>query len=164
MNFADYPTSTNAYATTLPGNAFTRPSFVSPYYLLDKSKVPPTFPLLQWQDQSARYTEYWRWYTGEALNETKIVNGETFFKFPLAINDMRKIARQHASMVFGENVNTSEPLAPTRITPIPFFSEDPQLRAIASKCEQIVNQVWMQSGGRAMEYEAATLMQFLGGH
>lgn len=150
----------------LPGNGFSSASYAG-VYSLNEEFTPTDFPMLLWNAQSARYQAYWDWFTGRAMaQEGKDAEGNIIQRWPLQINTIRNITRKHAAMLWGEFPDTPTPLARASFLPRPpmdggKFTADDEKNA--KLCENIVNSVWMQSEGRALQYEHSVLAQFLGG-
>jgi len=137
--------------------------------ILDQDKLPSSFPITQWNEQSERYLDYWQWFTGESLNEVTATtrSGEEVYKFPLHINSVRNFARKHASLLIGTGEDSPYPPIQTLVTPKkPLSGDEPSDadKTMAGILESIVNIVWTESYGRALQMEAATLSQFLGGY
>jgi len=148
----------------------TLPSFVertsySP--TLNDDKLPDNFPIEQWNTQSARYKDNWKWYSGDALSVTrKNVREEYESQYPLHINSLRAIVEKHAAVLFGEVPDSPAPLVKTVVRPKKRFDgkevkED--TKNLALICENVINEVWTRSGGRAMQLENGMYSQFLGG-
>jgi hypothetical protein len=128
------------------------------------------FPLLQWQQQVQRYAEYWSWYTGEKLNESRGVSdsGETIYRFPLKMNEVRNFSHKHASVLLGEAPDGPAPMVKTTVIPkrpLDSANAEPnkQDKALALLAQNIINEVWLESRGRSIQIENAILQQFLGG-
>jgi hypothetical protein len=167
-DFAGLPRAFGASSYTLPGNRFERTHNIPAIYALNSDMLPPKFPLQSWNDQSGRYSAYWDWFNGDLLNQTKQgEDGELLFRYPLRINVLRDVVRKHASILFGEVPDGPRPLVETRvkarksITGVRPTETDEYL---AEVCEKLVNEVWLQSGGRAIQQEGGEMCQFLGGH
>lgn len=145
-----------------------------------------------WNEQQTRYLHYWHWYSGKALAEKIPVDGakEDIYKFPLQINTVRDVARKHAAVLIGEEPFDS-PRAPISMIakararlggkkPNKDKSKkskkkgggakqslaeeiDDDDRYQADLAQAVVNEIWIDSHGRATQPEAATISQFLGG-
>lgn len=144
----------------------------APILHLDENEVPNTFPFRVWSQQLQRYQHYWEIYDGRKLKETKGIdnsskNNQSLKKYPLEINVIRSACRKHAMLLMGEESGeTYLPLVRSKIVPRQKIGEDEtskEDRLIAKACESIVNEVWVQSRGRAIQTENALLSQFLGG-
>lgn len=163
---------------TLPGVEDRRAPSVASVIILDQDKVPATFPMTVWRNMAVRYLEYWRWFNGDILNEKRAKSKDStkdIPKYPLGINPVRNFARKHAAVLLGEETfDTGLPLVKTSVIPRPALTVDYKSRvstnnyneddkALAIIAENVVNSVWADSKGRALQEEAATLSQFLGG-
>lgn len=139
--------------------------------VLSEKDVPSSFPHQLWAEQSARYVHYWSWYDGTYLNETisnrLAENAKPIEKYPLKLNPIRDFARKHAAMLLGEEGNeTSLPMVRPQITAKPDLVENKagdDARKLAKFAQNVLNEVWVQSGGRSIQMENALLQQFLGG-
>lgn len=148
----------------------TLPSFVereaySP--TLNDDKLPENFPLEQWTTQSARYADNWKWYSGDALSKTRLNDREEYeSQYPLHINSLRAIVEKHAAVLFGEVPDSPAPLVKTVVRPKKRFDGkdvDETTKTLAMICENVINEVWTRSDGRAMQLENGMYSQFLGG-
>lgn len=158
------------FYNTLPGLEDRRSPNAASIIALDEKHVPSTFPINIWAAQTARYMEYWRWFNGDILNEerARTKEGKKILKYPLGINPVRNFARKHAALLLGEETfDTPQPLVKSLCTPRnPLngslgFDDDERKLALLS--QNIINAVWADSNGRALQTENATLSQFLGG-
>lgn len=168
QDFGGLPSTYGSTTYTLMGNRYERSPNQLGVYILSQSKVPQGFPLEAWNDQSARYDAYWKWFTGEFLNQAKKgKDGELLYRFPLRINILRDFARKHASVLFGEVADGPDPLVEAKVAARRSLSDDipsEEETKFARFCENLINEVWMQSHGRAIQLEGGELSQFLGGH
>ena len=139
---------------------------------LKSEYVPDTFNMLLWQEQAARYLKYWNWFNGTELSAVRIKSKDPkkdILKYPLGINTIRNFARKHASVLLGEEMNDSpQPLVMTVCSPKPRLdgedSSSEEDKKLSRTLQNVVNTVWTDSRGRAMQMEAATLSQVLGGY
>lgn len=158
------------YYNTLPGIEDRRAPSAASIITLDEKHVPTMFPMWVWAAQTARYREYWQWFNGDILNEdrAKTSSGRKILKYPLGINPIRNFARKHAALLLGEEkFDTADPLIKSVVTPrnpLNGATTIPQeKRDLALLAQNVINLVWSESGGRALQTENATLSQFLGG-
>lgn len=158
-------------AEVLPGIEHERAP-ISPTGVVDSTllgNTPQNFPRHIWNEQIDRYGEYWRWWQGEAFEETTgtTEDGEVLFRYPLKINSLRTYTRIHNSMLWGEIPDEKTPILNMRMTALPDFGEEKandERRKNAKAYEQIINQVWEQSKARTILYEGGLISQFLGGY
>lgn len=157
---------------TIPGNDFARygddASGVISLMQLDQDagRLPQNFPLILWQEQSARYLWYWSWHRGEVLEEEmgKTKDGRTVYRYPLKLNPVRNFARKHAALLFGEVPDTPIPMVKTIITPKTIFADPTDtMKKDALFYASLVNEVWTANNGRSIQYENGEISQFLGG-
>jgi hypothetical protein len=134
----------------------------------DKGQVPADFPIAAWTEQSERYQEYLRWHSGAALAESKFTdeNGDPLLKYPLHVNSVRNFARKLGGLLMGEASDSPTPLVKCLAKPKQpltgdTLSEDDQ--KLAKLVENVVNEVWNASSGRAIQMESAIMSQPLGG-
>lgn len=132
--------------------------------------LPQTFPTNLWNKQQARYADYWNWFTGDVLNEAQggtDESGAEILRFPLQMNVVRNFARKHAAVLLGEAEDTVHPMVKAVVSPLdPLdgsdeFDEEEAVLAVTA--QNILNEIWVQSGGRGIQQENAVLSQFLGG-
>lgn len=168
--YTDLPDPQQQYPSTdvLMGNRYEQAPTLASIYYLDKEKLPQAFPLRAWFDQSARYFQYWRWFNGDALMEAKTGdNGEVLYKYPLHMNLLRDMVRKHANLLFGEIPEASSTLVKCNVKPRKSFkNEEPDdaAREFADVCQNVINEIWTQSHGAAIQQEGGELAQYLGGH
>lgn len=153
----------------LPGINENRATNLNIAFTLDKHAVPANFPFWLWNAQAMRYYEGWRWFDGTILSEKRTSGKDKeVLKYPLRINSVRNFSRKHASILLGEeNFDSPQPLVRSIVRPRnPItghgeFTEEEKDLALMS--QNIVNEVWLGSNGRALQMENAILSQFLGG-
>jgi len=159
-------------AYTLPGIGDRRAPMTAAQAIvaINPKSVPNGFPVHLWNDQFSRYMEYWQWFTGETLSETRAstTEGKPVLKYPLGINPVRNFSRKHASLLLGEETTESAlPLIRTVVKPLPSLdgadTADEKTKKLALLAQNCVNEVWADSGGRSAQLENAVLSQFLGG-
>jgi len=158
------------FYNALPGIEDRRAPSAASIIALDEAHVPTTFPMWVWAAQTARYREYWQWFNGDILNEerAKTTGGKKVLKYPLGINPVRNFARKHAAILLGEETfDTPDPLVRAIVTPQNPLSGSGIIpdaeKNLALTAQNVINMVWAQSNGRAIQTENATLSQFLGG-
>jgi hypothetical protein len=132
------------------------------------SVIAGKFPSKTWTEQSTRYREYWRWFTGQALAEISgtTEDGEPIYRFPLQMNPIRNFSRKHAAVLLGEGIDGRGAFVRAVVEPsLPFNEEPPsdEDKKTAQVLTNIINEVWDSSDGRALQMENAILSQFLGG-
>lgn len=135
---------------------------------ITEDKAPQGFPSPLWNAMQTRYYEYWRWFRGDVFNESdsKDDDGNPVYIYPLAINTVRNFARKHAAILFGEVPDSPVPLVRTLVSPKKPLNNKEYSEAdlnSARNAEGILNEVWMSSDGRAIQWEAGVLSQVLGG-
>jgi hypothetical protein len=129
---------------------------------------PSSFPYSSWIDQGARYTQYMNWMTGKALTEytDEDEEGNPIEMYPLHMNEVRNFARKRTALLFGEAPDVSTPMVRTTVAPkLPLTGESPseEDKKLANLAQNIINEIWQHSNGRAIQYEAGILQQVLGG-
>lgn len=163
-----YGSSPFGSAYVLMGDRYEQAPTLTSIYHVNPDDMPQTFPLQQWYDQSGRYNAYWAWFNGDVLNQSRQNgDGELEYRFPLRINSLRDIVRKNTSVLFGEVADGPEPLVTTSVRARKGLTDEPASESqhkFAKLCENIVNEVWMQSNGRSIQQEGGELSQFLGGH
>jgi len=131
------------------------------------NRLPNSFPISAWTDQLSRYANYWDWYKGIPLEESKGTDekGKPIFKYPLKINPMRGFAQKKASLLLGEFPERTGRAVNYTGRPKAILGDSPDKKSkeTASFYAQIINQVWDQSNGNSLLLEHAQTCQFLGG-
>jgi len=155
---------------TLPGNEARKSSNELAMALLQldlaSGRLPAGFPLVEWQEQKARYDYYWSWANGTLLEDIagKTKDGKPVYRYPLKINPVRNFARKHAALLFGEVPDTPAPLVRTLVTPKTLYGNPTERsKQDAEFCAGVVNEVWQSSNGRSIQYENGDISQWLGG-
>lgn len=169
--YEDFPGTPGNTGNINPGIDHQRTAIGSAL-ITDKDQLEKLgLPITLWEEQTARYMDYWAWFTGARLDEAKgeTKNGQKVSKFPLRINSVRNFARKHAALLFGEHPNSPQPFVQTKIKPaFALYSDDEddppdEMKDRGRFLEALVNQVWLQSDGRTIQQENGLLSQFLGG-
>ena len=122
---------------------------------------PGDYPNADWSEQRTKYTDYWRHFDGSWLDETvSSVNQE--LKYPLQLNPYNLACMLHAGFLFGEVSDGNDPLVTAVIEPWGQDSPEAQ-RDKAKRLSEVVNRVWYENGGRAIQQEGGLIAQVLGG-
>jgi len=83
---------------------------------------PGDYPLSMWEQQRARYWEYWRHF-GNWLDET-ISETDDSLRHPLKLNPFNMACMLHAGFLFGEVQDSADPLVTAVVEPWCQESED----------------------------------------
>lgn len=146
------------------------------------SHVNDALPMDLWNERREIYRLGWEWYSGAALAEVKgkTKDGQDVLRYPLQISP-RNIFRKHVSFLFGETPDTPTPLVRTVVVPIPDLDapgmdiyptadssnidskRNTEVQQLASFSQNVMNQIWLQSNGRALQQENGMLSQYMGG-
>jgi len=160
----------NSSFGTVPSIEERRATVLSAIAAGTDSKFPSGFPSYIWNNQQTRYLEYWAWFNGDLLNERKASQKDSkpSLKYPLGVNPVRNFSRKGAQLLIGEaDLTSSAPLIKTKVKPEPPLYGDGESndeeRKLAVLVENVVNRVWSQSNGSAIQMENAVQIQFLGG-
>lgn len=139
--------------------------------LITPDQYPGTFPLDIWTIQQARYLQYWWQFTGaiwdEVIPDTYEEDGTPRLRYPLRINYLKTICMKHSYVLWGEVPDGPQPLAPVRCSPRNDEEDgnvDEDLKKTVKKCQNFINQVWMQNDGRALQQEGGLTQTYLGGY
>lgn len=136
------------------------------HYLLSeiKESAPGYLPpeqLSEWDQRAQKISGYWRWFTGEALEELDLTvkdkDGQHPLKYPLKINPISLAARLHAYALLGES-DQGAPLIQTICQPRKTGGE-----AIAEEADDAIAQVEYENHFRTMQIDNALSTQTLGG-
>ncbi len=146
-------------------------------YSIPRPNVPPlpgeleAYHLVsEYETQRQRYTAYWDWYDGRVFQ----LQGN---QYPLAINPVRLACILHRNALFGMDDDTAEPLVKSHFTEDSYVADevnkddDPLKQSETQKKAEkrarlrteLVNRVWQQSSGRALQLENGLISQALGG-
>lgn len=113
------------------------------------------FPVSKYQELMTIYQEAEAWFTGQKLEETNRDNAELY---PLRVNPLVGTCLKHASVLFGEPQDDGRPQVYPKLMP-----QNDAEKELAEQAEDALNQVWYQSGGRALLIEGGILSQIYGG-
>ncbi len=113
------------------------------------------FPFGKYSQLLAAYQEAEAWFTGEKLEERNTNNDELY---PLKVNPLIQTCLKHAYMLFGEPQDDGRPQVYAKLV-----SRELDQQVQINDAEYALNQVWSQSGGRALLIEAGILSQIYGG-
>jgi hypothetical protein len=113
------------------------------------------FPFQKYSQLLAAYQEAEAWFTGEKLEEKNKNNDELY---PLKVNPLIGTCMKHAYMLFGEPQDDGRPQVYPKMV-----ARDAEQKENIKDAEYALNQVWSQSGGRALLIEAGILSQIYGG-
>jgi len=122
---------------------------------------PNNYPLSMWEQQRARYWEYWRHFDGTWLDETVSETDNTLC-YPLKLNPFNMACMPHAGFLFGEVQDSADPLVTAVVEPWGRNSSQEQ-RDLAARLTDVINRVWAENDGRALQQEAGLISQILGG-
>jgi hypothetical protein len=92
------------------------------------------------------------------LDETVQKEGQKIELYPVKINPFQSIVQKHAHFLFGQVEQSDRPLVSPRILP-----NSPGEKDVALHAEEVVNRVWWESSGRAIQWVNGALSQIYGG-
>ena len=92
----------------------------------------------------------------------QLADPEGYPVFPLKLNPFNVACLLHAGFLYGEVSDSTEPLVSTVIEPWGRDSSQEQ-RDAAARLTDLVNRVWCENSGRALQHEAGLIAQILGG-
>ena len=118
------------------------------------------FPVDTYQHNLSRYQEYEKWYDGTVLEETKIQGKDEVELYPVKINPIKGAVTKHAAVLFGDVVDDGRPLVVPRLIP---RVKDEASKTLAMEAEEVLNMLWYENNGRALQLRAGILSQYLGG-
>jgi len=114
-----------------------------------------------WGDQRQKYWTYWQHFDGSWLDDP-VSSSDSTAKYPLKLNPFNMVCMLHAGFLFGEVQDGNDPLVTAVVEPWGRGSSDEQ-RDTASRLTDIVNRVWTENSGRALQQEGGLITQILGG-
>jgi len=122
---------------------------------------PGIYPVSLWAAQRTKYWNYWRHFDGDWLDATVSTTNRAL-KYPLKLNPFNMPCILHAGFLFGEVQDGSDPLVTSVVEP--WGRESPkEVRDTAVRLTDLINQVWCENNGRALQQEAGLISQILGG-
>lgn len=122
---------------------------------------PGAYPVAMWEERRQKYWRYWQHFDGDWLEET-VSADDTTLKYPLKLNPLNMACMLHAGFLFGEVQDGNDPLVQAVIEPWARESKE-QERDTAARLTDLVNRVWYENGGRALQQEGGLIAQILGG-
>lgn len=136
-----------------------------PIFSIGLNYVPPSFPLTKFTERQKIYARYLDSFSGNFLSRQNEQTG-TAELYPLRINSIRNFAETIGFVLAGEAPDNSEPVTRSIISPKMVDFLGSQKEEVEKNCrfaEQVINQVWKQSAGRAKQLEAGIIAQYMGG-
>jgi len=132
----------------------------------DKVETPPfslqsipNFPYDEYSERISVYTECENWYSGKVLEDAKAtVEGTEVELYPVKINPIRTAVQKHTFALFGETGEDDRALVSARLV----FHDDTE-KELAEQAEDVLNQIWYESNGRAIQWQNGALAQIYGG-
>lgn len=123
--------------------------------------VPEHFPHAVWGNLQQYYGMCNFYFTGQYLTATD----QKRKLYPLAINNIATFAEKLSYVLIGEVDDGAEPLVKTRfdLEFSQFLPDKDQYREGIEFLQDMVNFIWQQSHGRAIQQEAALVAQYMGG-
>lgn len=133
------------------------------------------YPNAIWAAKTEEYAEYEEHFSGEWLNEQiEVSDDRQIDRYPLKYNVFRLPVMLHASFLFGEIPDSSDPLVEPVVEVYGNQVTDdsvnqdvrkPSTRSIdqAKRMSEFLNEVWYQNEGRAKQLEAGITSQIYGG-
>ncbi len=118
----------------------------------------PGFPSTEYTSRLQVYTENEEWYSGDILEQTVSRAGKEVEVYPVKINPLRSGVQKHTFALFGEVGEDDRPL----VSPKLVFHDDAQ-KVLAEEAEEVLNQIWFESSGRAIQWQNGALSQVYGG-
>ena len=117
-------------------------------------------PANEYRQRLEYYREMEQWYSGDALGETLVENGEEIELYPAKINPLPATVLKHAYMLFGETTADSSPLvSPKLVSGAGRGVRDSELLNL----ENVLRVIWNESAGRALQFTNGLLAQIYGG-
>ena len=122
---------------------------------------PGKYPVALWEQQRAKYWEYWRHFDGDWLDDHVSATDDSL-RYPLQLNPFNMACILHDGMLFGEVQDSNDPLVTSVVEPWGRNSSQEE-RDRAAFLSDLVNRVWCENEGRAIQQEAGLISQILGG-
>jgi hypothetical protein len=122
---------------------------------------PGLYPVTIWHQQRALYWEYWRHFDGYWLEDSVSATDATL-RFPLKLNPFNMPCVLHTGFLFGEVQDGADPLVTAVVEPWGRNSSQEE-RDHATRLADVINRVWTENSGRALQQEGGLVSQVLGG-
>jgi hypothetical protein len=139
-------------------------------YVHEGETLPANFPVNRWTIQLQRYMRYWDHFTGQIWEETvpdeEDDDGNPVLRYPLQINYIKTVSIKQNAVLWGETSDTLPALAPIRVQPKRARRDDDvdeEAKRRAEELENLINDVWEENQGAALQQEGGLISQFLGG-
>ena len=119
------------------------------------------FPYANFTNNQQHYRSMKDWYDGAFLTNTQFQEGRKVDKYPVRINPFKNIVAKHTAALLGEFREDDRPIISPKVSP-----KNPKnagAKAIAKRIEDILETVYQESNGRAIQLENATFSQIYGG-
>lgn len=134
--------------------------FKRPAPMMDPRSILPNiskYVAQEWTQKVAQYQHWWNWYDGTVMAETIDKEGKVL-KYPLRINPVQWIANKHGGGMYGETPDDASSLVS-----FSFKNDEGRVDDVCRDAARIINRVWADSNGSALQLENGILSQFLGG-
>lgn len=118
----------------------------------------PGFPYDEFQKRETKYLEAERWFTGDALNDQPASTGAKADLYPTRINPIPATVLKHGYVLFGEVEDDGKALVTPRLIP-----QTEEQKKLATYAEEMINMIWWENNGRAIQMENAIVSQIYGG-
>ncbi|NIV30500.1 MAG: phage portal protein [Anaerolineae bacterium] len=122
---------------------------------------PGLYPVSTWTQQRYKYWEYWNHFDGIWLDDTVSATDQSL-KYPLKLNPFNMPCILHAGFLFGEVQDGADPLVTAVVEPWGRNSSQ-EKRDQATRMTDLINRVWTENNGRALQQEGGLVAQVLGG-
>lgn len=116
------------------------------------------FPYSEYTSRLQAYSEADNWYSGDVLDEIREEEGEEVEVYPVHINPIKAAVQKHTFALFGEVGEDDRPLVSPRMS-----FKNPEQQKLASAAEDVINHIWYESNGRAIQWQNGALSQVYGG-
>lgn len=117
------------------------------------------FPYADYSRKLAACAELESWFVGTALDEFISIGKNKIAKYPIKINPIYNAVLKHASALFGEfPEHTDGPLVRPRVRNL-----DKTTSERTEHIEDVLDLIWSESNGAALQMEAGIISQIYGG-
>lgn len=118
----------------------------------------PGFPYGEYTSRMSVYSEADEWYSGDILDLIRVESGKEIEVYPVHINPIKSAVQKHTFALFGEVGEDDRPLVSSRLS----FTDKAQ-QELASEAENVLDHIWYESNGRALQWQNGALSQVYGG-
>jgi|WetSurSiteA1Bulk_404760.scaffolds.fasta_scaffold14648_3 hypothetical protein len=126
------------------------------------------FPYNDWASLDEKYRQETDWYSGVTLDEAMNVDNKPVEKYPVHVNPIPGICAKHNFALWGDFQDDTRPLVYPKFYPAMRSTTDGEEisdsdKSLIKQAEEVINYLWWENSGRAVQFRAGMLSQIYGG-